>query len=155
MNGLKRLLVLLAMILCAGRTRAANQDIYDEKADAHQQIRVAVAEATKAGKNIILDFGGNWCFDCHVLDEQMHKPEMASLIEKNYVLVHIDVGRFDKNRELAKKYRVPLDKGVPALAVLDSQGKLLYAQDQGQFEDARHLDFESIKAFFEKWKAKR
>jgi hypothetical protein len=85
----------------------------------------------------------------------MRQPELASLIEKNYVVVHIDIGRFDKNQDLAKKYGVPLDKGVPALAVLDPHGNLLYAQDQGQFEDSRHLDFKSIKAFFEKWKPKR
>jgi len=40
------------------------------------------------------------------------------------------------------------------MAVLDSRGKLLYAQDQGQFADARHMSFESIKAFFEQWKPK-
>jgi thiol:disulfide interchange protein len=155
MTGLRRVRVIVAIILCAVWVRAANQGIYDEKADAHEQIRAALREASRSRKNIILDFGGNWCFDCHVLDEQMRQPELASLIEKNYVVVHIDIGRFDKNQDLAKKYGVPLDKGVPALAVLDPHGNLLYAQDQGQFEDARHLDFKSIKAFFEKWKSKR
>jgi len=62
--------------------------------------------------------------------------------------------RFDKNLDLARKYGVPLKKGIPALAVLDPHGKLLYAQDQGQFEDARHMDYESFKAFFEQWKPK-
>jgi thiol:disulfide interchange protein len=155
MTGLACVRVIVAIILCAGWARAENQNIYDEKADAHEQIRAALREASRSRKNIILDFGGNWCLDCHVLDEQMHQPELASLVEKNYVVVHIDIGRFDKNQDLAKKYGVPLDKGVPALAVLDPRGNLLYAQDQGQFEDARHLDFKSIKAFFEKWTPKR
>ncbi len=70
------------------------------------------------------------------------------------MIVNIDTGRGDKNLNLAKKYGVPVKKGIPALAVLDPHGKLLYAQDQGQFADARHMSYESIKAFFKQWKPK-
>ena len=132
--------------------QAPTAPLYDESADARQAISAAIVSATRTHKNVVLDFGANWCFDCHVLDEQMHKPELASIVEKNFVVVHIDVGRFDKNVDLATKYSIPLKKGIPALAVLDSGGKLLYAQDQGQFEDARHMSYEDIKAFFVKWR---
>jgi hypothetical protein len=81
----------------------------------------------------------------------MHKPELASIIEKNFVVVQIDVGRFNKNLDIAKQYHVPIDHGIPALAVLDARGNLLYAMDQGQFADARHMSYESIKEFFVKW----
>jgi len=50
---------------------------------------------------------------------------------------------------------VPLKHGIPALAVLDPGGKLLYAMDQGQFADARNMSYESIKDFFVKWEPKR
>ena len=125
--------------------------IYDEHADANRLIQAAIAQASRSHKNIVLDFGANWCGDCHALDMQMHKPELASLIEKNYVVVHVDVGRFDKNLDIAKKYHVPIKHGIPALAVLDSAGNLLYAQDQGQFADARSLGEDSFKQFFGKW----
>ena len=85
----------------------------------------------------------------------MYKPELASLIAKNFVILNIDTGRGDKNIDVAEKYGVPVSHGIPALAVLDSRGKLLYAQDQGQFADARHMSYESIKAFFEQWTPKR
>ena len=147
-------LALLALSAAPFWTKAASETIYDEKADAHKLISAAITEAARSRKNIVLDFGANWCGDCHALDAEMRKPELASLIEKNYVVVHVDVGRFDKNLDLARKYGVPLKKGIPALAVLDPHGKLLYAQDQGQFEDARHLEYESFKAFFEQWKPK-
>jgi hypothetical protein len=84
----------------------------------------------------------------------MHAPELAALVEKNYVVVHIDVGRMNKNVDLAQKYGIPLSKGIPALAVLDSRGKLLFSQNQGQFEDARHLGPDSFKQFFEQWRPK-
>jgi hypothetical protein len=84
----------------------------------------------------------------------MQKPDLAALIAKNFVVVRVDVGRMNKNQDLAEKYHIPLKKGIPALAVLDPAGKLLYAQEQGQFEDARHMSYEAIKAFFEQWKPK-
>lgn len=136
---------------------AASEPLYDEQADARKLITAAIKAASMPGKpakNIVLDFGANWCFDCHVLDDQMRKPELSALIEKSFVIVKIDVGRMDKNVDLAQQYGVPVKNGIPALAILDSRGKVLYSQDQGQFADARHMTFESVKAFFEQWKPK-
>lgn len=133
---------------------AADNSIYDEQADAHRQISAAIAEVSRSRRNIVLDFGANWCLDCHILDDQMHQPDLAGLIAKNYVVVHIDVGRFNKNVDLAQKYDVPLSKGIPALAILDSHGKLLFSQSQGEFEDARNLGHDVFRQFFEKWKPK-
>ena len=84
----------------------------------------------------------------------MHKPELASIIQKNYVFVEVDIGRHDKNLDLAGHYHVPIKHGIPALAVLDPRGNLLYAMDQGQFADARNMSYESIKAFFRQWEPK-
>ncbi|HLY60255.1 MAG TPA: thioredoxin family protein [Terriglobia bacterium] len=135
---------------------AAYKDpLFDEKADANKEIQAAITQATRAHKNVVLDFGAKWCEDCHVLDAQMEKPELSRLIKANYVVVDIDVGRFDKNLDLAEKYHVPLKMGVPALAVLDSHGKLLYSQERGEFEGARRMKFEDFKAFFERCKPKK
>ena len=146
--------VLAAVIALTGLTRAASEAVYDEKTNAPKVVAAAIAEASRSGKRMVLVFGANWCPDCHALDAQMHKPELAAIVEKNFLVVKIDVGSMDKNLDLAQKYGVPLRRGIPALAVLDPQGKLIYAQDQGQFADARHLSFESIKAFFEQWMPK-
>jgi len=85
----------------------------------------------------------------------MHKAELAALLRDDYVVVKVDTGHGDKNLGVAKQYKVPIDRGIPALAVLDSSGHLLYAMDQGQFADAQHMSYESIKAFFEQWKPKK
>ena len=146
-------LPLTAMLALAALTPAAESPIYDERADAHQQVAAAIAQASRSGKNVVLDFGANWCQDCHVLDAHMRSAELLQLVERNYVVVHVDVGLFSKNLDLAQKYRIPLKKGIPALAVLDSHGLLLFSQDQG-LEDARHLDPDSFKQFFVRWRPK-
>jgi len=152
---LKDLPKFLALVILAGVTIAAEQPPYDEQADAHQQIAAAIAEASKAQKNIVLVFGANWCGDCRALNAQMHKDELAAIIASNYEVVKVDVGRFDKNRDIGEKYHMPLKHGIPALAVLDSNGNLLYAMDQGQFSNARSMSYESIKEFFVKWEPKK
>ena len=151
----KMLMRFLPLFLLAGVTLAADQPPYDEKADAHQQIAAAIAEASKAQKNIVLVFGANWCGDCRALNEQMHKDDLAALIAAKYEVVKVDVGRFTKNKDIGEKYHVPLRHGIPALAVLDSGGNLLYAMDQGQFSNARSMSYESIRDFFVKWQPKR
>ena len=151
----RHLLKLAALVFVAGALFAADQPPYDETADAHQQVASAIAEASKAQKNVILVFGANWCGDCRALNEQMHKDELAALIAANYEVVKIDVGRFTKNKDIAAKYHVPLAHGIPTLAVLDPGGKVLYAMDQGQFSNARSMSYESIRDFFAKWVPKR
>lgn len=128
-----------------------NKHIY-ENVDANQEIAEAIHTASAARKRILLVFGGNWCFDCHVLDEAFHSPEIAPTLNKSFVVAHIDIGQMDKNLDIAKKYDIPLERGVPAIAVLDFDGKLLFSQKRGEFEAARSMAPEDILAFLNKWK---
>ena len=144
--------MVLVLALAPAAAAAASGPVYDENANAPQEISAALAMAAKAGKNIVLIFGANWCPDCRALDAQMHQPDLAELIAKNYVVVKIDVGRFDKNLEIGRKYGVPIRRGIPALAVLGPRGKVLFAQSQGQFANARRMPYQDFRAFFEKWK---
>ncbi len=130
-----------------------NPHLYNVKANAKKEIVTTIAEAKKDHKRIILVFGGNWCYDCHVLDTCFHEPEVAPLVDKNFHVIHVDIGaEVRKNEDLIAKYKIPIDKGVPALAVLDSDGTLLYSQQNGEFESARSLDPDDVIAFLNKWK---
>jgi thioredoxin 1 len=127
-----------------------NPQLYKANANAAQDIRQALAAAGRQHKNVLLDFGGNWCLDCHVLDNAFHRPRIAPLLNSNYVLVHVDVGKYEKNLDLAKKYHVDLEKGVPSLAVLDAKGNVLYSTRD--FERARVMSEEDVIQFLDKWK---
>jgi len=148
----RRTVAALVVLTAGVFASAQNRIIYSATADAHSDIAQAVQTATREHKRIILDFGGNWCGDCQVLDIYMHQAPNDSIVAQHFVVVHIDIGRMDKNVDVADKYDVPLKRGVPALAVLDSHGKLLYSQRNGEFEDMRHLDSASLTDFLNKWK---
>ncbi len=129
-----------------------NTALYPSPEQASTDIQSALDAAAKDHKRVILEFGGNWCFDCHVLDAAFRSPAMSPLVEANYHVVHVNIGQFDKNLDLTKKYDTPLDKGVPALAVLDPDGKVVYSQKQGEFESSARLDPQDLIQFLEKWK---
>jgi hypothetical protein len=130
-----------------------NPNLYNKNADAKVEIEEAVAKAKQDHQRVILVFGGNWCYDCHVLDQAFHQTDVAPLLEKNFQVVHVDIGDDGKkNNDLAAEYKVPLEKGVPALAILDPDGKLLYSQKNGEWESARSLDPDDVIAFLNKWK---
>jgi thiol:disulfide interchange protein len=127
--------------------------IYPEIGRAQADIEAGLKEAAKTNRRVLVDFGGNWCTDCIVLDRHFHSAENAAVLDKHYVLVHVNVG--DKgitdNFAIAKRYGIPLDKGVPALAVLERDGRLVFSQKQGEFEAMRAMDPTSVGEFLRKW----
>jgi len=128
------------------------KDLYPADADAHAEIREAEKKAAAGHKRVLLVFGANWCFDCHVLDLAFHRPDFASAMV-GYEVVHVDIGDDGKkNADVAEEFQTPLDKGVPVLAVIDSNGKIVVSQKNGEFEDARSLTPEALLAFLNKWK---
>ena len=62
------------------------------------------------------------------------------------------MGRYDKNLDVAKRYKVPLNKGVPAMAVLDWRGRLLVSNQKGEFQGARRMTRADVTAFLNQWK---
>jgi thioredoxin 1 len=131
-----------------------NTALYPPPADAQKEIDTALAAAAKDRKRVILVFGANWCYDCHVLDATFRSKQFAATVAANYHVVHINVGDDgDQNLDLAEHFGVPL-KGhvrVPSLAVLDPDGKVVYAQKNGEFDDSVKLAPSDITAFLKKW----
>ena len=151
MNKLKSWMFPLLMLLFAARALAL-QDIYPDPAQAQADIATALQAAKASHRRIIIDFGGNWCPDCHVLDLYFHDATNAPLLDAHYVLVHVNIGHKDQNLQIAKRYKIPLDKGVPALAVLDGDGRLLFSQKAGEFEAMRGMQSPAVTAFLDEWK---
>src|SRR6266852_3031537 len=69
------------------------RDIYPANVNAKAEIAEALANAAKTHRRVILVFGGNWCYDCHVLDAAFHSPEIAPTLDKNFVVVHVNMGK--------------------------------------------------------------
>ena len=129
-----------------------NTQLYPPPEEAQAEISTALAAAAKQHKRVILVFGGNWCYDCHVLDATFRSKEFAPIVNASYIVIHINVGNYDANLDLADKYQIPLKKGVPSLAILDPDGNLLVSQKQGEFESTVRIGPEDVLEFLKKWK---
>lgn len=152
---MKRVLIGLLVLAALTLPAQTGRQIYPDPSQAKIDLAAALKTAALDHKRILLDFGGNWCGDCQVLDIYLHNDQNRELLEKNFVLVHVNVGHFDANLDLAAKYKIPLERGVPAMAVLDEEGKLLFSQRTGEFESMRRMDPGAVTNFLVQWKPSR
>jgi protein disulfide-isomerase len=123
---------------------------YNETADAKLEIKQALTQASAAKTPVIVVFGANWCGDCKMLDAAMKNGASAPLLSRDFKIVKVNVGRFDKNVDVAKSYGVPLDKGIPAVAILSNRNEVLYATRNGELADARKMGENGIYEFFKR-----
>ena len=108
--------------------------VYDEKADATAQVDRAIAQAKKENKRVLIQWGANWCGWCRLLHECMKKDAaLAKTVAYEYEVVHVDVGRFDKNQDLVKRFGAAI-KGIPYLTIVDGDGKAVVNQPTEPFE---------------------
>ena len=152
MKALKLLALAALLTVSTGQAFSATRDIYPDPSRAKADLAAALKIAASTHKHILLDFGGNWCPDCQILDLYFHHQANRPILEANFVLVDVNIGREDANLDLVQQYGIPLNKGVPALAVLSSTGQLLYSQKGGEFEDMRNMQSSAVTKFLLQWK---
>ena len=144
-----RTLVATTLLFVASLASAA-PPAYDEAADAKAEIQSTLVQARRAKVPVLVVFGANWCGDCKVLDMAFKNGASAPLIQANFKVVKVNVGRFDKNVDVAESYGLPLKNGIPAVVMLSPAGKVMYATRAGELADARNMGDAAIHEFFAK-----
>ena len=126
-----------------------------QQGDGAKQIADALVVAKKQNKRVLLQFGANWCGWCHRLHElfQRNAP-IAAKLKEGYVVVLIDVNK-KHNADIDQKYGKPTQHGLPAIVVLDADGKALVTQDTGKLEEGDHHDPAKVLAFLNQWSGKK
>jgi protein disulfide-isomerase len=145
---MKSLSALFLAFLAVAAIAADNP--YTETADAKLDIRQALAQATTAKTPVIVVFGANWCGDCKMLDSAMKTGASAPLLKRDFKIVKVNVGHFNKNLDVAKAYGVPLAKGIPAVVIISTNNAVLYATREGELANARKMGDNGIYEFFKR-----
>jgi thioredoxin 1 len=122
---------------------------YDASADPHADLQKALANARRGHKRVLVVFGANWCPDCRALDREFHAGgKTARLVAGRYEIVKVDIGRFDRNLDVAKLYGEPIAKGIPSVVVVTPTNEVVYQTKAGELADARSLGADGIYGFF-------
>lgn len=125
--------LVLTAVLCVGAASA--QPAYDETANAASDLQAALETARGSGRHVIAIFGANWCPECRALSKAL-QGDAGRMLEKEFVVVKIDIGQFTKNLDIAKAYGNPLDNGIPGAAVLAADNKAVGVLDAGDLSNA-------------------
>lgn len=142
-----RRIILMALLTAPAWAIAAPLP-YNEAADAKAEIEQALATAGSTKRNVLVIFGANWCEDCRALDASLKSPKNAELLAKEFVVVKVDVGNFDRNGAITAQYGNPTKKGIPAAVVLAPNNQALYATRAGELSNARRMSESGVYEFF-------
>ena len=145
---MKKLFALLAFASMFNLAWADEKNPYDETANAKEQIEAALKSAKATNKSALIVFGANWCGDCKMLDIEMHQGALAKLVNDRLVVVKVDVGKFDRNKDVTAQYGNVVKKGIPSVVLLRADGSVAYQTDGGELADARKMGREGVTTFF-------
>lgn len=134
----------LSIAPLAAQAQGTVKAVYNEQADARAELNLALAQANAQRKHVLVVFGANWCKDCLSLDSKLSEGRLQAESSKRFVVLKVNVGRFDRNTDLAAQMGVPLKKGIPAVAVLGAEGQVLSATGAGELADARSMGEDAV-----------
>lgn len=146
---IRRLFLLTLTPLAASLAIAAALP-YDESADAKADIQQALVAAKAEKVPVVLIFGANWCEDCRALDRALKAGPNADLMAKEFKVVKVDVGNFDRNLDVTRTYGEPTKKGIPSAVVLSPDARVFYATRAGELANARRMSESGVHDFFKK-----
>ncbi|TGN20917.1 thioredoxin family protein [Leptospira idonii] len=101
--------------------------------------------AGKENKKLIVLFSADWCPDCNALDRILTSDSrIKELITNHYIILKVDVGRFDQNLDLDERLEHPIGKGIPALVILNPSETIIATTKGGEFSNASKMSNEQV-----------
>ena len=121
-----------------------NGEIYSES-----DIERFLDSSINKSKQPIIIFGGNWCPDCRILEGTLQLPTIKKYMIEHYEILHVDVGRYDKNMNLISYFKIPKEEGVPRVLVFDTNKNILNMESTKEWTTARDRKQQEIFNYFQ------
>ena len=121
-----------------------NGEIYSES-----DIERFLDSSINKSKQPIIIFGGNWCPDCRILEGTLQLPTIKKYMIEHYEILHVDVGRYDKNMNLISYFKIPKEEGVPRVLVFDTNKNILNKESTKEWTTARDRKQQEIFNYFQ------
>lgn len=144
-----------AVLLALTLTAFSQEKVYNDKADAMKQITTAVEKASAEGKYVLCQVGGNWCPWCLRFaafaesDTAVHQ-----VIHDNFVYIHVNWSKENKNPEAMKYLGNPARFGFPVFVILDEKGHPIHIQNSAYLEEGKGYSETKVVEFLNAWTPK-
>lgn len=121
---------------------------YDPIADPYELLSKSTEAALKEDKLILVVFGSDWCPDCRRFNEELDMKPLSEIIARRFVVMHVDIGKWDKNIEFTKNLGSPSEGGIPSIAILGNDKALYYVAKGREFASARKSKVKTLNEWF-------
>jgi len=140
-----RLLVIISCLLlfsgCGEETATPGEQIanpYESESDPFRAFDDAAARARTENKQVLVVFGAPWCPDCRAFFRDIHTDPLESFLDANFVVMHVDIGNWDRNMDFVERFGAPVGKGIPTFAVAEADGEERFVTTARELAAARH-----------------
>ena len=116
------------------------------------QIEDALSLAKQTNRYVLCQVGGNWCPWC-IRFAQFATTDsvIAPLIEKEFVYIHVNYSKENKNLAAMRYLGNPGRFGFPVFVVLDMEGKPIHIQESESLEEGKGYSRKRVEKFLNMW----
>lgn len=147
--------VLLVLVQAGCHSSTSTQSaaqLYDASIDGSVQLDEALANAREAGKNLLVQVGGDWCTWCLKITQFIQDdPELDSIVQQNYIWAHLYYGKDNHNETAMARLGNPIGHGFPFFVVVSPEGVVLHQQETSSLESGETYNREALKQFLQAW----
>lgn len=149
-------IILITLALFAIQTSLfAQKKPYDENLNAMVQIDNAVKKASAEGKYVLCQVGGNWCPWCIRFAEYADtNAAVNKIIDENFVYIHVNWSKGNKNPEAMKRLGNPARFGFPVFVILNREGQPIHIQNSAYLEEGKGYSEKKVSEFLLNWTEK-
>lgn len=149
------LFITLMVIFFSAAAQNVTSKIYNPTANAQKDLENAIVKAKTESKNVFIQIGGNWCVWCLRFNELVNADKnLNSLLNDNFVVVHLNYSKENKNEAILKRLEFPQRFGFPVFVILDPDGKRIHTQNSAYLESGDGHDAEKVSDFLKAWTPK-
>ena len=151
MKSILIIMVIPVLFFCQN-SNAQSVKIYNPDADAKSDIATAVKQASKEGKNVFLQIGGNWCSWCLKYHNFVDADdEIKNYIEENFVVLKVNYDEKNKNEAVLANLGYPQRFGFPVFVILNAKGERIHTQNSAYLEKDSSYDRDRVLQFYKNW----
>ncbi|MBR3529038.1 MAG: thioredoxin family protein [Bacteroidales bacterium] len=152
---MKKNILFIMIMLASTMGLRAQQKPYDETIDAMVQIETAISEANATGRYVLCQVGGNWCPWCiRFADFASTDSVIAPLVAENYVYIHVNYSKANKNEEAMQFLGKPGRFGYPVFVVINDKGVPIHIQESESLEEGKSYNRKRVEKFLRLWSKK-